>query len=61
MKRCEIYDGTECPRGHGTKKYVSSGKCVTCVSISSRLRYEQKKAKKNVEKIDIGRSEKQGL
>lgn len=55
--KTETYSGRSCIHGHGTRRYVSNGLCVTCVSISGKKIYQKKKQVKNVENIDIGRNE----
>jgi hypothetical protein len=34
-----FYEGKECPRGHGTTRYVISGKCRECMKERARINY----------------------
>lgn len=34
-----FYEGAECPRGHGTTRYTTSGKCRECAKERARLQY----------------------
>lgn len=34
-----FYEGKECPRGHGTTRYVISGKCRECTRERAKIHY----------------------
>lgn len=34
-----FYEGKECPRGHGTTRYVVSGKCRECTKERAKIHY----------------------
>lgn len=34
-----LYEGKECPRGHGTTRYTVSGKCRECTKERAKIHY----------------------
>lgn len=44
VKVPETYRGKPCIHGHGTRRYVSTGRCVVCISQLSKTNYQKRKA-----------------
>lgn len=51
------YDGAPCKHGHGTARYVSSGRCVICSSEAANAHYKKTRALLNAGKGTMAATE----